>query len=228
MTIERRIFWSLAAISALILIGAYLYPAERPEQQELPWHIEHPRPDSTRIFGLTLGESSPADAEARFRERGEYGLFRSSEGELSAEVFYEQINLAGLRFRVVLTLDAHQGELQAMHDRGLRISATGSGKKISPAPEDASRLRKLPIASLTLIPGIRVADELFMKRFGHPALVIREANSDVLHKLYPQHALDITTGSNKGEKQVLQYVAPKDFERLVAPLLKNGGQIVAP
>jgi hypothetical protein len=41
-----------------------------------------------------------------------------------------------------------------------------------------------------------------------------------VHWLYPQHGLDITLGG--AEKPLLQYVAPRDFDRLIQPLLANG------
>ena len=141
--------------------------------------------------------------------------------------FFEQINLAGLRSKVVLTVVVSEGELQSMHDRGARMSATASGKKITLSPDDESRVRSMPIGSLTLIPGVRVTEELLRKRFGNPAQVIKEANTEVFHHLYPQHALDATTSASKSEKQVLQFVSPKDYQRLVEPLLKAGGQVIS-
>ena len=227
MSAERTIYWSVGIASLALLIGSFLVPGERPDRDELPWHIEHPTPDSTRILGLTLGQSTPADAERRFRERGELGLFRSPEGRLSAEMFFEQINLAGLRSKVVLTVLVGDSELQAMHDRGARMSATASGKKITLSPDDESRVRAMVIGSLTLIPGVRVEEDRLWKRFGKPATVIKESQAEVFHHLYPQHALDITTSASKSQKQVLQFVSPKDYGRLVEPLLKAGGQVIS-
>jgi len=227
MTAERKIYWSVGSVSLLLLLAAILFPGDRPEQIDLPWHIEHPAEGVSRVFGLTLGVSSPAEAERRFREQAEFGLFRSTDGKLSAEAFFEQINLAGLKSRVVLTVLVEPTTLLAMHDRGLRMSATGSGKKITLAPDDLAQLKLLPIGSITLIPSVRVPDELLEKRFGKPAQTVREANSEVVHWLYPQHALDITTSNTKLEKQVLQYVSPRDYRNLLDPLLQNGGQVIS-
>jgi hypothetical protein len=38
--------------------------------------------------------------------------------------------------------------------------------------------------------------------------------------LYPQHGLDITLGGK--EKPLLQYVSPKDFDKLTHPLVTQG------
>ncbi len=220
MTTESKIYWGIGILSVALLIGAFLIPGNRPANEDLPWHIEHPSSDSVRVFGLTVGTSTPAEAEVRFKEQAEPSLFKSPSGQMGAEVFFEQINLAGLRSRVVLTVAVPETELRDMYERGLRMSATGSGKKITLTPDDVARLRSLPISSLTYMPGVRVEEPLFLKRFGKPEQIIKETKSGAIHWLYSKHGLDITLGG--GEKPLLQYVSPKEFDKLVKPLLDNG------
>ncbi len=222
MTTEGKIYWGVGITSVVILLGAFFIPGgDRPEKDDFPWHIEHPAPDSVRVFGLTIGATTPAEAEARFKEIAEPSLFKSSSGKLGAEVFFDQVNLAGLRSRVVLTVSVPEVELHEMYERGLRMAATGGGnKKITLTPDDVAHLRSLPISSLTYIPGVRVEDALLLKRFGKPVQVVKETKSGAIHWLYPQNGLDITLGGS--EKPLLQYVSPKEFDKLVKPLLANG------
>jgi len=220
MTTESKIYWGVGIFSVVILLGAFLIPGDRPDKEDLPWHIEHPTPDTVRVFGLTVGVSTPSEAERRFKEQAEPSLFKSPSGQLGAEVFFEQINLAGLRSRVVLTVSVPETELRDMYERGLRMSATGSGKKITLTPDDITRLRSLPISSLTYMPGVRVEEALFLKRFGKPEQIVKEAKSGAIHWLYPQNGLDITLGGD--EKPLLQYVSPREFDKLAKPLLANG------
>jgi hypothetical protein len=220
MTMERKLYWSIGIVSVLVLIGSFFMPDRPGDQDGLPWHIEHPAPGEARIFGLTLGASSAGEAERRFNEEAKPSLFQSPDGRLAAEMFFEQVTLAGLKARIVINIQVPAAELQAMYERGLRISGTGSGKKITPAPEDVARLRALPIGSLTYMPSVRLEEEIFSKRFGAPGQRIREKESGAVHWLYPQHGLDITLGGN--EKPVLQYVPPRDFDRLLQPLLAGG------
>jgi hypothetical protein len=220
MTTESKIYWGVGITSVVLLLGAFLIPGNRPEKDDFPWHIEHPTPNSVRVFSLTVGTSTTVDAEQRFKEIAEPSLFKSPSGQLGAEVFFEQVDLAGLRSRVVLTVGVPAAELHDMYERGLRMSATGSGKKITLTPDDVARLRSLPISSLTYIPGVRVEESLFLKRFGKPEQVIKETKSGAVHWLYPQNGLDITLGGS--EKPLLQYVSPTEFDKLVKPLLANG------
>ena len=220
MTTERKLYWSIGILSILIFAGSFFIPGKSDDKSGLPWHIEHPTADTTRVFGLTLGVSSTNEAEQHFREQAKSSLFKSPSGQLVAEMFFEQVTLAGLKSRIVATIAVPDGELQAMYERGLRIAGTDSGKKITLAPEDETRVRTLPIASLTYIPSVRLNEEIFGKRFGQPAQRIKESKSGVIHWLYPQNGLDIALG--RGEIPVLQYVPPKDFDKLVAPLVKSG------
>jgi len=220
MTMERKLYWGVGILSILILVGSFFMPGKSGNQNDLPWHIEHPTQDTTRIFGLTLGSSTASEAEQRFHEEAKPSLFKSPDGQLVAEMFFEQVTLAGLKSRIVINIAVPAAELQAMYERGLRISGTGSSKKITPAPADAARLRALPIGSLTYMPSVRLEEEIFLKRFGQPSQRIREKESGAVHWLYPQDGLDITLGGE--EKPVLQYVPPRDFGRLLQPLLASG------
>lgn len=220
MTTESKIYWGVGIMSVLILVGAFFIPGEPSRNDDVPWHIEHVGPNSVRVFGLTLGQSTTNDAEQRFKEEAVPSLFKSPEGKLVAEVFFAQVTLAGLPALIVLTIDVPAAELEGMYQRGLRMAATGSGKKITMTPDDIARLRTLPITSLTYLPSVRVEEAIFQKRFGQPAQRIREKKSGLIHWLYPQDGLDIALSNT--EKPLLQYVPPKDFDKLADPLMKNG------
>ncbi len=217
---ERKLYWGIGILSVLILVGSFLMPGKPIEKADLPWHIEHPTADSLRIFGLTLGQSTTNEAEQRFREEAKSSLFKSPGGQLVAEMFFEQVTLAGLKSKIVISIAVPDAELQGMYERGLRMSGTGSGKKITLAPDDVARVRALPISSLTYMPSARLEEGIVSKRFGQPAQRIKEKIGGVVHWLYPQHGLDITLGSESGS--VLQYVPPKDFDKLLQPLLASG------
>ena len=216
----RKIYWGIA-LAALLVMGIAFYQGDKPvEKSDLPWHIGHPNADTIEIFGVTLGKTNTDEAEQHFKEEAKPILFKSHSGQLVAEIFFEQVNLAGLKARIVLSIKAPDSELQAMFDRGLRMNVTGSGKEITLTPEDAAKLFEMPISSLTYMPLVRLEDAVFGKRFGQPQLRIREKKSGVVHWLYPQDGLDIALGGE--EKPLLQYVPPADFDKLVDPLLANG------
>lgn len=215
---EQKIYWGVGIASVAAMLWALISPPPAPQPDEFPWHISHTAAGNTRVLGLTLGISTTGDAEQRFREAAELGIFRANDGRLGAEAYFEQVSLAGLKSRVVATINVHGEEILDMAKRGSRMSATASGKKITPRPEDVPRLKQLPLNSLTLIPSIRVPGDLLVKRFGNPDRIELEPGSGGEHWLYPKHALDIAIGKGTNEKQVFQYVSPRDFDLLTQPL----------
>src|SRR5674476_390365 len=169
---ERKIYWGIALIALLILGVAFLQGDQPAEKSDLPWHIGHPTADTSRIFGITLGLSNTNEAEQHFKEAAKPILFKSPSGQLVVEVFFEEVNLAGLKARVVLNIAVPDAELQGMFERGLRMNATGSGKEITMTPDDIASVFTMPISSLTYMPSVRLEDAVFAKRFGQPVLRI--------------------------------------------------------
>lgn len=218
---DKKIILGVFALVVVSISALLLVPDNSTSSPDtLPWKITHPSPDTSRVFGITLGQSTLDDTEKVFKEQAEISLFKTPEGKLLVEAFFDELNLNGLKAKFVLTIAVPAQELQGMYDRGLRMNSTPSGKRITLTPEDLGKVRQTIVSSLTYLPSARLEDALFAKRFGTPTERIREKKSGAVHWLYPQHGLDITLGD--GEKPLLQYVSPKDFHLLRTPLLAEG------
>ena len=223
---EDRVVDKKIILSVIALVVAYFsFVLMQPDKavntgDTLPWNIAHPTPDTIRVFGVTLGQSTLADAEQTFKEQAEIVLFKSDDAKMAVEAFIEEVNFNGLKAKMVMTVAIPPEEMQGMFDRGLRTSGTPSGKRITLAADDLERVRKAPVASLTYLPAVRLEEAVLAKRFGTPSQRVRETRSGVVHWLYPQHGLDVVLGGS--EKPLLQYVSPRDFELLRTPLIANG------
>ncbi len=218
---DKRIILGIAGLLLALITIAWLLPDKTANTGDtLPWRITHPTPDTTHVLGVTLGSSNLSDAEQIYQEAAEVSLFKASAGKMVVEAFFEEVKMNGLKAKIVLTIAVPAEELQGMFDRGLRMNATASGKRITLNTDDLARVRKAPISSLSYLPTVRLEEAVLNKRFGTPAERIRENKSGAVHWLYPQHGLDVTLGGD--EKPLLQYVSPRDFEQLRAPLLASG------
>jgi hypothetical protein len=220
---DKKIFLGVLAlffVSFFLLLAAPDNSVDTPDT--LPWKIAHPTPDTTRIFGITLGKTSLDEAAETFKLQAdiEVSLFMPTDGKLGVEAFFEEVNFNGLKAKIVMNLDIPTAELTGMFERGLRINNTPSGKRITLTADDLARAKQAPIATLTYLPTVKLEEAVIAKRFGEPAMRIKETESGTIHWLYPQHGLDIVLGGS--EKPLLQYVPVKDFELLREPLLKNG------
>ena len=215
----RKIYWGVAALIVAIFIGDFFLPHANTEDNLLPWHIEHPTANSTRVFGVTLNENTLSEAEQSFKEDAQVSMFKSPQGKLTTEAYFDEVILNGLKATIVVTMAVPDGEMQAMLERSVRAQGVGSGKQITLTSDDVANVRRLPVSSLTYLPSVHLDEATFIQRFGTPTQRIKET-SGVIHWLYAQHGLDITFDG--AAKPILQYVARADFTKLSAPLMATG------
>ena len=215
---EHRLVLSIVAISLIALALAILLPGGRTPEGEprLPWSINLDTEGKPEVFGVRLGVSDLQQARDAFQEQGKLNLFRSPQGDYSAEAYFERLYLSGIRADVILRLAVDRSELERMFNRGLRISQLESGaKKIRLTEQDEATLGQAVIDHITYIPAANLDAELISSRFGEPARKMTEA-SGMVHWLYPEKGLDIAL--NPDGKEVFQYLIPADFEQVLAPL----------
>lgn len=205
----------------LIVLGIFVLPGHEADGPgRMPWQIE-PVNGTIRVFDLTLGESTLADAEASIGEEAEVSLFRTPEGEIDVEAYFNEVTMGGLKSKIVLAMGLSEAEREAIYNRGIRIATMGSGtRKVTLASEDQRLVRRSPISSLTYLPRIDLDPELLVKRFGEPSRRIEEPEEEAVHWLYPEIGLDIAV-HEKG-REVFQYVPPLEFDRLARPLAGEG------
>ncbi len=217
---EHKIALSILVLTILAIGIAIIMPGGRQidTDPKLPWLIGVNQDGSSTVFGLTLGKSTVTDARNLLKKEGKATLFMAPDGKLTIEVFFQRVFLSGLKADMVMTADLTQQEMQPMYEHGIRVSKLGSGEqKVTLRPEDIDVVAAAPIRHLTYLPVADLDPELIESRFGTPAQLIAE-KSGASHWLYPEQGLDIAVDPER--KEVFQYVAPKDFERLVVERLQ--------
>jgi hypothetical protein len=215
---ERKIILGLVAFTLLAIAAAIILPGGRTldAKPKLPWLIEVDEQGAVRVFDITLGRTTLAEAREGFETEGKVNLFAAPDRAMTVEAFFEDLYLSGLRADLVLTLGVDPGNMERMYQRGLRVSQLGSGsKKVSLHPDDLRQVLGAPVMHITYSPAASLDAALIQNRFGHPAQKRSEATG-LTHWLYPEKGLDIAWDA-KGNG-VLQYVPIKDFDRLAAPL----------
>lgn len=218
---DKKILLSLLAFIVFAGSLLLLLPSSHENDPEtLPWRVSHPTPDSSRVFGLTLGISTLENAEDFLRDTPEVSLFKTADGKMGVEAYFDEINLNGLKAKFALTLDVPAADLEGLFARGARLNATPTGKRVTLAGDDLAQVRAYRIKAISYLPAVRIEESVVEKRFGTPAEKIREKEGGIVHWLYPDKGLDIALPEK--QKPVLQYVRPADFATLRAPLLAQG------
>ncbi len=216
----KHAFLSVLGFTVLTLIlGVYLssFSEREVSHSGLPWQIENLQSGHVRVFNLVIGQSTLDDAEQLYKERSEITLFAPPESAAVIEAFFSQVKIAGLKSKMVMSIDVSAEDIQAIFDRGARISTLESGvRQVTLSDEDAETVRQSVISSITYLPSIHLDAELIVNRFGKPAEKLQDTESDAIHWIYPDKGIDIALSA--AEKEVIQYVLPENFNGLVEPL----------
>ncbi len=216
----KHVFLSVLGATILaLLLGVYLSSLKEPRTDHagFPWQVDIMPSGNSRVFSLTLGESTLGEAEQMFKEMAELTLFVAPQSEPVIEAFFTEVKIGGLKSKMVMSIELPAEDIQAMFDRGARIATLGSGtRKVTLSADDAAIVRKTPIASITYLPSVHLDAELIKNRFGEPAEKIADTESDAMHWLYPQKGIDIALSET--EKEVILYVSPGAFDKLLQPL----------
>jgi hypothetical protein len=185
----------------------------------LPWQIEVLPDGTSRVFGLTVGASTLSDARTRFGGGGELAIVAAPGETGSIELYFEDVTLGAVTGKLIVAADAGNDVVETMKRRAVKTEYMQSTtKKSTLAEPDAAAAYASSIRSIAFVPSISLDENIVIHRFGQPAERIRTSETTE-HFLYPERGLDIALDS-KG-KELLQYVAPRNFARLRAPLERH-------
>ncbi len=183
----------------------------------LPWQIDALPDGRLRVFGLTLGQDTLGDAKARLGEDMELAIIVAQDETGSLEMYYSRYKAGLLNGKLVLVGSMDAATLTRLREHsGLPKYLDSGARKYHLQTEDLPLAYQAPLYSITFVPSANIDADIAEKRFG-PAGEIIQVDEETMHLLYPHLGLDLMI--NAGHKDVLQYVAPRDFERLRAPLL---------
>ncbi|GAB6039726.1 hypothetical protein [Endothiovibrio diazotrophicus] len=227
---RKAILIVLSVVMILLGVGMILPSGETVRKvRALPWEIELLPDGGSRVFNLTLDESTLADAERTLDDEADIQLFVRDGDKPSLEGYFNDVWLSGLKARIVLTLSMDEASLRGLYKGGIRISKSSSGSsQVQLSGEQGALARLAPISSITYLPKATLEEKQLVGLFGEPQRRIDADRNGTLHLLYPSKGLDIAL--DKKGKAVMQYVAPRDFERLITPLYaassrdKEGGK----
>lgn len=188
-------------------------------QQGLPWVIDAQPGGGTRVFGLALPGATLADAQAAWGDELVLALMASRDQPATLEAYVDSYRGGPVTGKLVLTADAAPEALARWRDSATKEEpVSAETRRITLRAEDRADALRSALVGIGFIPAAQLDADTLRQRFGEPAQRV-PGGGTVEHWLYPERGLAIALDS-KG-RELLQYVAPADFERrLRAPLLK--------
>lgn len=219
----KQTFLSVVGISILALVlGLYFSSGFNHNKQDLgyPWQVKHQPDGSITIFKINLGHTTLAQAESLFAEQAELSLFKPKDKEAVIEAYFDKILIAGFSSKLIISFSIDQSRIMGMYDRGARISTLGSGtRRVTLSSDDQVLIRNEAIASITYLQSANLTGAIIEKRFGKADQVIVEKKNETEHWLYPKLGVDVAL--HKDAKEVIMYVNPADFSKILTPLQNN-------
>lgn len=220
----KRFVLILLLIVAAVVTAPFLYKPDvpAPPLQHLPWRVKVHADGSSSVFGLRLGHSTLADAQARFGEDMELAIIAAAGEPGSLEAYVGRFTAGVLTGKLVLSTNLPAESVQNLRRRASGASPTATGAvKFRLAPADLEPALQTPITVITFVPSVNIDPDTAAQRFGAPARRITDDNG-ATHWLYPDQGLDLML--HPEQKEVLQYVEPRHFDRLARPLAESAGK----
>lgn len=177
----------------------------------LPWQIETTG-NNSRVFGITLGETTLAEAMMMISREHELAILAKLQEDGALELFYRHFNAGYIKGKLLLVVDTDRQLLGALKADSIGRKTLDNGtSQYTLSEQQQLAVATLPIRSITFVPVARLTQDMIEQQFGPPVRQITTRKT-ITHNLYPALGLDIIINS-KG-KDLLQYVAPKQFSAL--------------
>ena len=217
---------SLIAFVIAALVVPFLLPGIGKQEgvdpnSNLPWQVDLDGQGGSSVFGLKPGRSTLGEVRQRLGSEIEVAIIAAPDETGALEGYYRQVALGFVLAKVIVTVDLSPEAIAAMRERAIRAKHMESTtRQISLHPDDLLAADQMPIRAISVIPSINLDEATVIQRFGQPGerVVISDKRS---HLLYPKLGLDVVVDSDG--KELMQYVAPRDFAALRAPLLAADG-----
>jgi len=206
-----RILFKFLLGTALVIIGIaalMLIPSPQPASPK-PWEISVMPDNQIEVMGVHLGTTRYSEIQQLWREAGEVALFIPENNDISAEVFFESINLGGLSARAVINLQVAEEKLKTMASRAVSAKLQPSGaRRYDPAFDDKQDLLSAPAIAITYIPSVRIDAEMVRSRFGEPEKISNEVEeSESTAQIWHYPAIGLTIRLHPEERPVMTYTA---------------------
>lgn len=216
----------VAALGASALIvggGMWFGHSDTPTTtQDMPWQVSALPGGGSQVLGLTLGEASPGrstlgDVLQRWGDKVQVAIVAAPNEAGTLEAYVDPMQAGFISGKAIVTAHLPPEVIQGMRERATKTEYMGgTTRKATLSSADLTEALKAPVTAVSFIPAANLDEDIILSRFGQPAQRVR-SNGHLEHFLYPDKGLDLALDSEG--KELLQYVAPAEFERLRQPLL---------
>ena len=217
-------YFSGLLVIALIAIGLLFFnSSEQPGNEQhndepvtgLPWQIDKLPGGDTRVFGITLGQTTLAEAIELLGDDMKLAIIAAPHESGAVEAYYSHHTAGPITGKMILILDMDPDVLSRLRERAFQDGGT---RRYRLHPDDLPVAFQAAVRVINFLPGFNLDEEIVQARFGTPVEII-PVDDQQQHWLYPDKGLDLIF--NAEGKEVLQYLRPAEFSAHRARLQKS-------
>ncbi len=180
----------------------------------LPWQIDRLPGGNTRVFDITLGQTTLGEAMQRLGDVMELAIIAAPHETGALEAYYSHYAAGPITGSLILVLDVAEDALLGLRTRALQDGGT---RRYLLHPDDLPAAYLAPVKTVTFQPSVNLDEAIAQDRFGAPGEVIQDT-AEQKHMLYPDKGLDLIL--NEDGKDLLQYLSPLEFSAHRARLVQ--------
>jgi hypothetical protein len=216
----------LAAFAPALWRMAAGPPVQSAAEAGLPWQVQVAADGRSTVFGLTLPGATLAKARQLWGDDLQVAVMARRGQAGALEAYLENFRAGAINGRLVLAADPGAPAVARLRENSVKNEPVDAeARRYTLRAEDLPQALQAPLVGITFIPAAQLDAATLRGRFGEPAERLLDAapggEGRIEQWLYP--ALGLAVALDAKGKEVLQYVAPADFERLLrAPLLAAG------
>ena len=180
----------------------------------LPWQIDSLPDGSSRVFGITPGQSTLGDVVEQLGNDMQLAIIAAPGESGNLEMYYSRYSASIITGKLIFVAKMAEDTLLQMQERAFRDGGT---RRYRLHADDLPLAWQAPVKSIIFLPSVNLDEEIARNRFGIPAEILH-SSEQVTHLLYPDKGLDFVI--DQDGKEVLRYVAPRDFGALRRQLEK--------
>ncbi len=129
------IFLLLVAIALVMLFSANNGQKRTMKVDELPWQVETLSDHASRVFGITLGETTLFQAIDKWGTHPDVGLFESEDGKMRLEAYFGKMRLGVFDAYLIARLDASDEQMSRFYEVKINRKPMPSGDYKYELPE---------------------------------------------------------------------------------------------
>ncbi len=216
---------TLALISLTLIVAAFIALNPNPTQDDqskplvgLPWQITPLTGGLSRVFGLTLSQSTLDDARQQLGIEHDLAIIVDQQQKAGLEMYFNHFNAGPIQGKLIIGAEIEHQQLIDMSERAVNSKYVASGaRKFILSAADLTQAYQLSIHNISFIPKVNLKQDMIETRFGKADKILA-TSEQTQHYLYPELGLDVVLNSEG--KEALQYLAPKNFQQLSQPLYR--------